>query len=81
MEALALRLTPPLIVWMSFQRTIPRRFALQHGPPPLRPPAEVYNRPVLLGIKTQSTVTRPYFHCLRRGVHSSLSRFPSQKIR
>src|ERR1035438_1281682 len=69
MEAPALALTPPLIVWMSFQRAIPWRFALQHGPPPLRPPPEVYNRPVLLGIENQPTVTRPYFRCLRLRVH------------
>jgi hypothetical protein len=32
MEALALRPTPPLIVWMSSRLAIPWRVALQHGP-------------------------------------------------
>ena len=59
MEALAFRPTPPLIVWMSFQRAIPWRFALQHGPPPLRPPSEVYNRLVLLEIEIQPIATCP----------------------
>jgi len=38
MEAPASRPTPPLIVWMSFLLAIPRRVALQHGPPPLHQP-------------------------------------------
>jgi hypothetical protein len=52
----SLRPTPPLLVWMSFQQAIPWRFALQHGPPPLRLPSEVYNRLSCWGIDNQPNI-------------------------
>jgi hypothetical protein len=44
---------------MSFQRAIPWRFALPHGPPPLRSLAEVYNRAGLLERKIQQAANCP----------------------
>ncbi len=47
MEAQPFPVAPPLIVWMSFRLAIPRRFALQQGPPPLRQPVPVCGTVVL----------------------------------
>ena len=63
--------TPPLIVWMSFQLSIPRRVALQQRPPPLPQPRLVYDGGTILPIALQRMVMCPYFRCLTHGVHSS----------